>query len=120
VPVVGFALSPDGNTVASATQDGTLKIWAGDGRLVKTLSGHEGVGDDIAVNRVAISPDGKTVASANDGRNVILWNWQEDLSLDVTLAEACRWIRDYLTNNSTVVSDHRHLCDVIIRRRMEQ
>jgi WD40 repeat protein len=118
--LVGFAFGPDGNTVATASKDGTLKIWAEDGTLMKTLSGHEGVGDDIAVNRVAFSPDGKTVAAANEGRNVILWNWQEDLSLDGTLAEACRWIRDYLTNNSKVVSDHRHLCDGIIRQRMEK
>jgi len=108
--VVGFAFSLDGKWIASESKDGTIKIWTADGKLVKTLPGHEGTGDDIAVDRVAFSPDGKSVASASEGRSVILWNWQEDLSLDGTVADACQWIRDYLTNNGEVIND-RHLCD---------
>jgi WD40 repeat protein len=114
-PVVGFGFSPVGRTLASASQDGSVKIWSEDGTLIKTLPGHEGTGQDIAVSRVAFSPDGKTVASANEGRTVVLWNWQEDLSLDGTLAHACQWIHDYLTNKSKVIKDDRHLCDGIAR-----
>jgi WD40 repeat protein len=110
--VVGFTFSRDGKWIASTSKNGTVKIWTADGnRVVNTLRGHEGTGNDIAVNRVAFSPDGKWIASASEGRTVILWNWQKDLGLDGTVADACRWIRDYLTNNSKVTEDDRHLCD---------
>jgi WD40 repeat protein len=110
--LVGLAFSQDGKWIASENKDGTIKIWTADGNLEKTLPGHEGTDDDSVVDRVAFSPDGRMVASASEGRSVILWNWQKDLSLNGTVADACQWIRDYLTNDSEVIND-RHLCDAV-------
>lgn len=101
---MAIAFSRDG-TIASASADQTVKVWTRDGKLLKTLSGHE----DMVVG-VAFSPDGKTIASASSDRTVILWNWQEKLDLDRLVEYSCEWVRDYLENNPNAKED-RHLCN---------
>ena len=67
----GVAISPDGRTLASAADDGTVWLWdvATRRRLGRPLAGHAG-----AVNDVAFSPDGTLLASAGLDRTVRLWD----------------------------------------------
>ena len=61
--VCAVAFSPDGMTVASASDDATARLWdAGTGAALQTLKGHTD-----GFRAVAFSPDGKTVASAASG-----------------------------------------------------
>ena len=67
--VLGVATSPDGRTFASASQDGTIKLWNFPEREeLATCSGHI----DRATS-VAFSPDNKTLASAGWDNTVKLW-----------------------------------------------
>lgn len=66
--VQGVAFSPDGDTLATASFDHSVKLWdVRTHRLLATLTGHTD-----AVNGVAFSPDGDTLATAGNDRSVKL------------------------------------------------
>ncbi len=68
-PVMGATFSPDGQTIATASWDNTIKLWTPNGQELKTLKGHSG-----ELWNVVFSPDGKTLASASSDQTVKLWN----------------------------------------------
>ena len=60
--VYSVAFSRDGKTLASGSDDNTVKLWdAATGQELRTLGGHSSF-----VLSVAFSPDGKTLASGSD------------------------------------------------------
>ncbi|WP_407892402.1 AAA family ATPase, partial [Scytonema sp. NUACC26] len=67
--VYGVSFSLDGKTIASASDDNTVKLWNTTGRELKTLKGHSAY-----VLSVSFSPDGKTIASASGDNTVKLWD----------------------------------------------
>jgi cytochrome c len=70
-PIVALALSPDGETLASASWDHTIRLWPLKGGEPKVLKGHT-----AAVNGIAFSRDGKLLVSA--GYDVAVRFWQLD------------------------------------------
>ncbi|MEG4197297.1 WD40 domain-containing protein [Microcoleus sp. Pol12A5] len=67
--IAGLTFSPDGKTIASASYDGTFKLWnSADGTLINAISDHSaGAGD------VKFSPDGQMVASSGVHSKVKIW-----------------------------------------------
>ncbi|KFA69571.1 hypothetical protein S40285_09195 [Stachybotrys chlorohalonatus IBT 40285] len=68
--VASVVFSPEGQRLASGSQNKTVKIWdATSGDCIKTLSGH-----DDSVISVVFSPDGQRLASSSDDETVKIWD----------------------------------------------
>src|SRR6185312_10601247 len=68
-PVHSVAFDPQGETLASGSDDNTVKLWdAGSGKLLRTLGGHW----DWVLS-VAFDPQGGTLASGSKDNKVKLW-----------------------------------------------
>ncbi|MEH1936107.1 MAG: serine/threonine-protein kinase [Nostoc sp.] len=76
--VNALAISPDGYTLASASDDKIVKLWdLNTQKVLASLSGHS-----QAVKSVAFSPDGQILATASDDKTIKLWQVE-------TLEEIC-------------------------------
>ena len=66
-----MAISPDGQLVATASQDKTVRVWAmKKGRFLGQLVGHK-----TSVQRLAFSLDGKRILSSGSGSGgVRIWD----------------------------------------------
>lgn len=81
--VLCVAIHPDGNSVASGGNDGSLRLWdiATGAARDEPLGGHTGL-----IRSVAFSPDGSRIVSGGDDLTVRLW----DASTGVPLGEPLR------------------------------
>jgi WD40 repeat protein len=75
-PEVGFpsrfvqlAFSPDGSTLATAREDGTLQLW--DLSTGQELVRHAGAQGDVRC--LAVAPDGKALAAGYADSTILLW-----------------------------------------------
>jgi WD40 repeat protein len=81
--VTGVAFDAKGKRVASASADGTIKVWdAETGQVLHTLRGHAGRVEDVA-----FSPDGQQMASAGYDQTVKVW--------DVATGNECYTLRGH-------------------------
>ncbi|MGP4022322.1 nSTAND1 domain-containing NTPase [Actinomadura sp. 3N407] len=86
--VSSVAWSPDGSRLASASDDGTVRVWDVASRTrIALLRGH---GDKVW--SVAWSPDGTRVASACQDGDVRIWDVSEGTA--ATLSGHESWVRD--------------------------
>jgi WD40 repeat protein len=67
--ISGVSASPDGKHAASASFDGTIRIWELQTGQCRVIAGHEG-----SVHCIGYSPDGKRLLSGGHDKVVRLWN----------------------------------------------
>ncbi|MCC5632444.1 hypothetical protein LC613_33000 [Nostoc sphaeroides CHAB 2801] len=99
--VNSISFSPDSKIIASASKDGTVKLWNLEGRELKTFkanSSQKYLADknNIGVASVTFSPNGKTLAygDSETGKITLL-----NFDINDLLKKSCNNLHDYLKNN---------------------
>src|SRR5439155_2395759 len=67
--VQALAFSPDEQTLATGSWDGTIKLWNLENGALLWLGQHAG-----SIHRLVFTPDGRTLASGGDDAAIRLWD----------------------------------------------
>jgi WD40 repeat protein len=73
-PVKSVVFSPDSQTLASGSEDGSVKIWdVNSGKELLTLSEKNYQGVVKKITSVAFSPNGQILASSSIDGTITIW-----------------------------------------------
>ena len=72
--VYSVSFSPNGQYLASASEDETVRLWDLEGNLLREFKGHTG-----EVHSVSFSSDGQYLASASEDKTACLWDLKGNL-----------------------------------------
>src|SRR5262249_59586905 len=84
------AFSPDRKTIASGSEDDTIRLW--DAATGKELAKLWGTGHSDSIRSLAFTTDGKWLASGSLDRTIKLWDVQA-AKLQTTLRGHTGWVQ---------------------------
>ncbi|MFN6519026.1 MAG: AAA-like domain-containing protein [Nostoc sp. CreGUA01] len=92
-----LTFSPDGQIIASASDDGIIKLWHENGTAIATISSHR-----KELISISFSPDSKIIAAASKDGTIQLWN--RDGSFIQSLFGHESWVvsTTFISNNTLV------------------
>ncbi|MDJ0599318.1 MAG: hypothetical protein QNJ37_10810 [Crocosphaera sp.] len=82
--------SPDGQTLATASKDGTVKLW--------NLKDQDLLGHQDLIYQVSFSPDGQTLATAGKDNTVKLWQFDGQNTYDLQYIKTIKAHKDQVTS----------------------
>jgi WD40 repeat protein/uncharacterized caspase-like protein len=86
-----ITISPDGQTIATASDDNTAKLWSRDGQFLRDLSGHSD-----RVTAISFSSGSSLIATGSADKTVRIWTREGKLLQ--TLTGHTDWITDVRFN----------------------
>ncbi|MCA9705861.1 MAG: protein kinase [Myxococcales bacterium] len=72
-PLSAVALAPDGESLATGSKEGLVRLWEWSGRSGRAIRDHEGV-----VRALDYSPDGLNLVSAGSDRTIRIWRLERE------------------------------------------
>ncbi|MBD2254561.1 WD40 repeat domain-containing protein [Nostoc parmelioides] len=103
--VWSVALTKDGQTLVSASEDQTMKVWNLEtAKVTTTLQGHTDT-----VRAIALTPDDQTLISGSADKTIKIWNFQT-LKLKRTLSSRAGgiWSLAISSDGQTLVTAHEN------------